>query len=278
MIEINLTAEYKNLAVAGSPSESILLQNQSSSAIHIIIGNTQPSIEDACYVLFRGQSIVLDNTAGNVWVRGMPGELIFVASSEVISALGIPHLVTLPNDLYTSDSEGFRRIRVDPGQTGFFAGREFRTFFEFSIPSGQVQTIKFTSPTNFIIWEQGLSVDSGSIRMEPFINATDVATFSLSLPAIGKNRMTSRQTPYYTAQMDVKTHPSPVTNGNSISGGTLVDVDRVVASSATAQSQSVSGGAQSERGLPPGTYHIRLQNFGNGTATGVYTVIWEERP
>ena len=39
-----------------------------------------------------------------------------------------------PSDLLTSEREKYRRVRVDVGQTGFFDGREFRTFKEISIP------------------------------------------------------------------------------------------------------------------------------------------------
>lgn len=55
----------------------------------------------------------------------------------------------------TSDlGSGFDRIRVDVGQTGFFEGREFRSYFEFStdvspstaIAVGASRTFKFTSP------------------------------------------------------------------------------------------------------------------------------------
>jgi hypothetical protein len=43
----------------------------------------------------------------------------------------------LPLDMCTDGGTGdFRRLRVDVGQTSFFAGREFRTFREFTIPNG----------------------------------------------------------------------------------------------------------------------------------------------
>lgn len=57
----------------------------------------------------------------------------------------------------------------------------------------------------------------------------------------------------------------------------MVEVIRVVAANSTAQRQSVSGGAQTERGLPAGNYYLRLHNFGTSAATGVYALVWEER-
>ena len=38
------------------------------------------------------------------------------------------------------------------------------------------------------------------------------------------------------------------------------------------------GGNSDERGLPAGTYYIRLAALGNGATTGVYSLYWEERP
>ncbi|MNQ72238.1 hypothetical protein D3C85_869370 [compost metagenome] len=187
--------------------------------------------------------------------------------------------VDLPHDLYTSSTEGYRRLRVDVGQTGFFRGKEFRGFFEFNIPAGQVQTFKFTSPVNFILIEQNISVDAGSIRFQAFgsTGVTEVATFATPLLVVGKNRMTEREFPYYVPQVTINTHSAPVALNSDITGGTVVEVVRVVAANATAQQQSVSGGAQTERGLPAGSYYLRLHNFGSGAATGVYAIVWEER-
>ena len=61
-----------------------------------------------------------------------------------------------PIKLMTDDNGPYSRIRVDVGQTGFFAGREARTFYEFSIASGAAQVIKVVSPTNTIV--QNLSI------------------------------------------------------------------------------------------------------------------------
>ena len=47
-----------------------------------------------------------------------------------------------PKVLMTDGNGTYARMRVDVGQTGFFAGREARTFHEFAIPTGQSQIIK----------------------------------------------------------------------------------------------------------------------------------------
>lgn len=176
-----------------------------------------------------------------------------------------------PADLLTSEAERFRRVRVDVAQTGFFEGREFRTFREFSIPSGQSLFIKFSSPVDFILFEQSLTVDAGSVRFTALAGATDATPFDTALPVIGKNRMSVRPEPYYLPTVTVAT-------GGTITGGTIVEVFRVIAANSNAQHQTVGGAAQTERGLPAGSYHLRIENIGNSTATGVYSLFWEERP
>ena len=176
-----------------------------------------------------------------------------------------------PADLLTSDRERYRRIRVDVGQTGFFEGREFRTFREFSIANGASLYIKFTSPVDFVLFEQSLTVDAGAVRFTALTGATEATPFNTALPVVGKNRMAARPEPFYDPQAAVST-------GGTVPGGTIVEVFRVVAANSTAQQSTVGGAAQSERGLPAGTYYLRIENIGNSTATGVYSLFWEERP
>lgn len=172
-------------------------------------------------------------------------------------------------DLLTDGGYGeSRRIRVDNAQTGFFAGREFRSFYEFSIPAGQSNVIKFTSPVDFVLFQQSLTVDAGGVKYTAEITGTEGGTFT-ALPVIGKNRMASRPQPYYTAQATIGV-------GGTFGGGTVLDVARLVTSGATAQHITV-GMTSDERGLPAGTYYIRLATIGNSTATGVYSLFWEER-
>ena len=179
----------------------------------------------------------------------------------------------LPRWVFTSepdDPDAWSRLRVDVAQTGFFLGTEFRSFYEFNIPSGENRVIKFTSPINFILFDQSLTVDAGGIKYTAEITGTEDGTYT-SLPVIGKNRMTIRPTPYYSAQATLGV-------GGTFSGGTTVDVARIVTAGASAQQVTVGGRSSDERGLPAGSYYIRLTNISNGASTGVYSLFWEERP
>ena len=216
------------------------------------------------------EEVYVNNTGKtNIWIKATETGPIVVQAVHVASSQYL--VANLPQSLYTSTNEGYARIRTDSAQTGFFEGREFRTFFEFSIASGATQGFKVVAGSNFILFEQNLTVDAGSIRLNAYTDATQSTTYTTPLPIIGKNRMPTRLSPYYTSVMTINT-------GGSRTGGAVVETARVCAAGATAQQASVGAVVSSERGLPAGTYYIDLVNFSNSTATGVYSLWWEERP
>lgn len=163
------------------------------------------------------------------------------------------------------------RYRVDIGQTGFFAGREFRTFREFNIAAGATLVLKIVVPINAILLEQSIEIDDGSIRITNASGGTPGGTFSEILPVIAKNNMSERPTPLYTPQITFAA-------GGTHTGGFIFDVHRAVAASATAQESTVGRTVGDERGIAPNTYYVRYENFGSGAATGTFWFIWEERP
>lgn len=186
----------------------------------------------------------------------------------------LDHLTSWFNShLSTAPNEPTARIRVDQAQTGFFEGREFRTFAELDIPSGQSLVLRFTSLVDFILFAQNLSVDQGAIRLSAITGGASGGMWT-ALPVIGKNRMSSRRKyagGYYQSQATIE-------SGGTVTGGTVAEAVRVVAANSTAQQSTVGGSVADERGLPAGTYHLKLENISNGNAKGVYSLFWEERP
>lgn len=177
-----------------------------------------------------------------------------------------------PFDLLTDGGDGpNRRLRVDIGQTGFFAGREFRTFREFNIAAGATLVIEVVVPINAILLEQSIEVDDGSLRITNATAGTPGGTFSEVLPIIAKNNMSERPTPLYTPQITFKA-------GGTHAGGFIFDIHRAVAASATAQQSTVGRTVGDERGIGAATYYVRYENIGSGAATGTFWFIWEERP
>lgn len=181
------------------------------------------------------------------------------------------HWVRLTDDLVTDAKGPNPRLRVDIGQTGFFAGREFRTFKEFNIAASSTYVVRITVPINVILLTQAIELDSGSVRITNASGGTPGGTFSETLPIIGKNNMTERPTPFYTPQVVFAA-------GGTHTGGTVFDIHRVVAATATAQQSTVGSTVGDERGVAANTYYIRYENFGSGAATGTFWFIWEERP
>lgn len=166
--------------------------------------------------------------------------------------------------------DAIHRITVEPMSLGFRLGRQFRTFYEFSIASGQSNYVQLHCLCDFILQHQHLDVDSGSIRFAANINSTVGAAFTTNLPIIGKNRAPSHLigSPY-TSQMQLQ-------NGGTFSGGTVVEVFRVVASGSSAHESTVSGTEENQRALPAGDYWLEFRNISNSTATGVWVIEWEE--
>ena len=185
---------------------------------------------------------------------------------------------SLPLRLLTDGGGPSQRLRVDPGQTGFFAGRMFRSFVNLVIPvAGPTVQFRFTSPINFILWSQTLTLTQGALQLEIFTGATDSGGWTTSMPIIGVNRMSERPTPLYSSQITIDT-------GGNFTGGTLVDT--MLVNSGSNQGNSFSqnaGGETTERGLPAGTYFGRFSTLAGGivptdAAHFLYSLSWEERP
>lgn len=179
--------------------------------------------------------------------------------------------------LMTDKNGPSARLRVDPGQTGFFAGRMFRSYTEQVIPvAGPSVQFKFVSPIDFILWEQELTLTQGALRFEAFTGATDSGGWTTSLPIIGVNRMSERPTPFYASQITIQT-------GGNFTGGTQVDEMIVKCGSNQGnQASQNAGDTSSERGLPAGTYFGRFSTLTGGIAPTdaaqmLYTLLWEER-
>ena len=174
--------------------------------------------------------------------------------------------VTPSEDLLTDKGSGpNRRLRVDVGQTGFFAGREFRTFVDLSLAIGASLVIKAVVPVNIILFGLNVTVLTGQIRVETSTGGTEGGVFSTALPIFPRNTMTERPTPYYTPLV-------ALTSGGTITGGTLLDV------TAGLTDKAVAVGAEpgDERGIGPGTYYIKLTAVGV-PLVGIVKARWEER-
>ncbi|MNO62185.1 hypothetical protein D3C76_528570 [compost metagenome] len=193
-------------------------------------------------------------------------------------ALDEPIDVNLPQALITGGGiAGISpRLRVDSGQTGFFAGRMFRSYINAVIPvAGPAVSFRFTSSKDFILWNQHLELTQGALQLEVFTGAVTPSGTWTQRPIIGVNRMAERPTPFYVPVTTLET-------GGAFTGGTAVDLIQLRSSSANNSATNV-GGEWSERGLPAGTYYGRFSTLAGGltvndAAQMLYSLTWEERP
>lgn len=266
------TTGWVNLSTLSSLDltlNSVKLTNLSNSAVYLTRSATIPDSSFEGAQVFPKETSSITKDSLQTWIRApllgtIDIDLLLSNSIEPFTS------VDLPSDVWTSTEEGYRRLRVDSGQTSFFTGRQFRTFKEFSIPSGQTYVVKVVVPVNSVLFEQGIELDAGSIRITNATTGTPGGAFSDVLPVIGKNNMSSRPTPLYSSQLTW-------TGGGTHTGGFVFDVHRVVASTATAQQTTIGNVVGDERGVAVGTYYVRYENFGAGAATGTFWFFWEER-
>lgn len=180
-----------------------------------------------------------------------------------------PFPVTLQSFLLTDPTNNNSRLRVDVGQTGFFAGREFRTFKEFNLTAGNLYVIKVIANVNTILFDLSISLVNGDIKLYTIVGGTEGGTFSETLPVLPRNTMTERPTPYYTPQ-------NTIVAGGTLSVGTTIDLVWLKTTDNTNKATNISDSFNSERGVSPGTYYFKIEAITN--SSGVIQARWEERP
>jgi hypothetical protein len=174
-----------------------------------------------------------------------------------------------PKVLMTDNDGEYARVRVDVGQTGFFAGREFMVLHEFSIASAARQVIKVVTPVDTIVTVFSAEIELASLRVELVVGGTEGGTFNTPLTILKTN--TTSTASDYVGQVTMN-------RGGTHTGGTVVDV--LVLNSGTNVNKASQSSASEDYpvGFPAGTYYIRLINTDGATATGIFRARWEERP
>lgn len=180
----------------------------------------------------------------------------------------------------TSDRlSGFERVRVDPDQTSFWEGREFRTFKELSIAGSAEYVIKAVVPINIILTKLEVAIEAGFLRLGTYVGGTPGGSFSETLPIFGANNMSAGNDHRKNLSGAVYAVQTALTAGGTHTGGTELDVVRLKAASVSVQTQSVGSAPFDQRGVGANTYYFRLLNLSSmDTITGTFKARWEERP
>lgn len=169
-----------------------------------------------------------------------------------------------------------RRLRTDQGSTGFFAGREVRTWYEFSITGGTERIIKAVLPIDIILTEIDITITQGELKAYTLLSdGTEGGSFSTSLPILPANTMASR--PLDTGGT-VYAPVTTLTTGGTYTGGTAIDLVWLKTDANSNKALGVGASQGSERGVAAATYYYRLQAIGGTAATGIFKGRWEERP
>lgn len=174
------------------------------------------------------------------------------------------------------------RLRVDVGQTGFFAKREFRTFREFSalagthIPTSQRMLFRVVIPVNIILISLTVISDNGFSRTTTHVGGTPTGAFVQTPPIFPANTMTEGPAPVAPVVVITNT-AAGLAAAVDITGSTLLDVLRLKIENATGAAATVGTFQDSERGVAPGTYYILVENIGSGDFEGVLKARWEQR-
>ena len=174
-----------------------------------------------------------------------------------------------PTKLMTDGDGTYSRLKVDVGQTGFFAGREFRTFYEFSIASGASHVIKVVSTVDTVLQTFGAELDLAELRVELLVGGTEGGTFNTALPIFKTNTMTTASA--YTSNITMN-------RGGTHTGGTLVDLLTLISGDNANKAVVSTATEDLPQGFAAGTFYIKLTNTDGATASGIFRARWEERP
>jgi hypothetical protein len=167
------------------------------------------------------------------------------------------------------------------GNPGFFRGREFRTFYEFSttggtqIPANNRVLFRTVLGSNMLLESLELSIDDGQVRVTSHAGGTPTGAFVTTLPIIPANTMVGA--PTYTSLTVISATAAGLAAAVAITGSSLRDVVRVKTPAGGGASNSENSAVDSVRGLPAGaTFYILVENLGAGAVEGTMRLRWQE--
>lgn len=153
---------------------------------------------------------------------------------------------------------------LTPDLVAFYAGREFRTYKEFSIVQGGSYNIKVVSSSDTIVYQFGADLSAGSVKIELVTGGTEGGSFTDSATVFNCNTMSIAPS--------VSSGVTLTANGTH-TGGTVVDL----LFADVGKGVDASASEEYPQGFSAGTFYIRITNLSNQTSTGIFRARWEER-
>jgi len=176
-------------------------------------------------------------------------------------------------EVINGTKRGYKRLSVDVGQTGFFEGREARSFFEGTITGLTEIIIKAVVPVDIILQSISVFAFSGDLKVSTLLSdGTEGGVFSTLLPIIPTNTMLEKFQPPYIPQVILST-------GGTYNGGTQIDVFRLKTGTGTGPVKVIPVGANQDdiRGVITGTYYYRFKALSVDDVEFIFNGRWEER-
>lgn len=160
------------------------------------------------------------------------------------------------------------------GQTGFFAGREFRFFKEYSIPAGSSLVFRVTIPASLegvIVQALRVSCYRGGVHLRGYRTGTEGGVWT------AETIFPNNAIPDIAGYVKQTTIDS---GGTFTPTGIATDAITAFCNSAGPSNTTSSTLLSGERGIPNGVLYLVLTAV-TGVATdsmGEVSAVWEERP
>jgi hypothetical protein len=190
--------------------------------------------------------------------------------------------VYVPYSPLSSDANaGFDRVLVEPGQTAFMEGREFRAYKELNIAVSATYVVKVVVAVNTVLSSFTFDIDAGWLKAASRVGGTPGGSFSETITPIAANNMSAgknHRSDFGAGHGSVYSVQNLITAGGTHTGGTELDVVRIKCAGDSKQSSSVGNVLFDIRGIAANTYYLVMQNLGTDIITGTLKMRWEERP
>lgn len=151
-------------------------------------------------------------------------------------------------------------LLVQLQSVGLWEGRQFRQYFPFAANA----QIRFNAARPFILSDQSLYANEGSVQVQILTGSTPAGTWTNTATQQAKNRYSPKAL-LYTQQCFMQ-------SGGTFTGGTERELIR--ANAGVGQGNASRTVDSNVRVLPAGIYYFNITI--TGTTTGLYSFEWEE--
>jgi len=168
------------------------------------------------------------------------------------------------NHLTINPNEPSARLKTENGSAAYQSGKEFRAFYELSIPNSGRLVIKFQVLSDITLVLSSISIDDGGVIFKAYSGGVESGVFE----------------PVFTAPTNNTSTVINEASNLSISVGGEVDVtgltpNDVVRIKAGQNKQStVDSSDNNLRGFPAGTYYATIETLDSVNSSSSGTISW----